>query len=86
MTLNEAKRLIKEFGVASWFEAGANVLKLGDKLVTPGDTYSRLDRYNKDNALHFCEEEEAVICFCGEIVLDNNGGSIWYNVLLPEQI
>lgn len=79
MELKDAKKLIKKIGVKSWLEAGANVVKIGDKLLDPTETFSRLDYYAKNNGVKFCEEKELKIP-CGEIEL-NNGAFLRYNVL-----
>lgn len=80
MELKDAKKLIKKVGVKSWLEAGVNVVKVGDKLLDPTDTFSRLDLYAKHgNGLKFCEEKELNIP-CGEIEL-NNGAFLRYNIL-----
>ena len=80
MELKDAKKLIKKIGVKSWLEAGVNVVKVGDKLLDPIDTFSRLDYYAKrGNGVKFCEEKELNIP-CGEIEL-NNGAFLRYNVL-----
>lgn len=79
MELKDAKKLIKKIGVKSWFEAGIDVVKIGDKLLDSTDTFSRLDYYTKRNGVKFCEEKELKIP-CGEIEL-NNGTFLRYNVL-----
>lgn len=80
MELKDAKKLIKKIGVKSWFEAGANVVKVGDKLLNSTDTFSRLDFYTRrGNGVKFCEEKELKIP-CGEIEL-NNGAFLRYNIL-----
>lgn len=79
MELKDAKKLIKKIGVKSWIEAGTNVIEVGDKLLDPTDTFSRLDYYKKYDSLEFCEEKELKIP-CGEIEL-NNGAFLRYNVL-----
>lgn len=79
MELKEVKKLIKRIGVKSWFEAGIDVVKVGDKLLNPTDTFSRLDYYTKHSGVKFCEEKELKIP-CGEIEL-NNGAFLRYNVL-----
>ena len=79
MELKDAKKLIKKIGVKSWFEAGTDVVKFGDKLLDSTDTFSRLDFYAKRGGVKFCEEKELKIP-CGEIKL-NNGAFLRYNVL-----
>lgn len=80
MELKEAKKLIKKVGVKSWIEAGVDVVKVGDKLLDPTETFSRLNYYAKrGNGVKFCEEKELKIP-CGEIEL-NNGAFLRYNVL-----
>ena len=79
MELKEVKKLIKRIGVKSWFEAGIDVVKVGDKLLNPTDTFSRLDYYTKHSGVKFCEEKELKIPG-GEIEL-NNGAFLRYNVL-----
>lgn len=79
MELKNAKKLIKKIGVKSWIESGTNVVKVGDKLIDPTDTFSRLDYYAKHMGIKFCSEDELKIP-CGEIEL-NNGAFLCYNVL-----
>ncbi len=79
MELKEAKKLVKRIGVKSWMEAGTNVMAVGDRLLNPTDTFSRLDYYTKHSGVKFCEEKELKIP-CGEIEL-NNGAFLRYNVL-----
>lgn len=79
MELKNAKKLIKKIGVKSWLEAGTNVVEVGDKLLDPTDTFSRLDYYTKYRGIEFCEEKDLKIP-CGEIEL-NNGAFLRYNVL-----
>lgn len=78
MTLLELKKLFKTLSIDSWFESGVNVVAVGDKMVTPGERFSRLDYYAKDNKLQFCNEEQCVIP-CGEITF-MNGKKIFYNI------
>jgi hypothetical protein len=80
-SLEALKAQIKEYGVAEWIEAGANVLELGDAYLGNND-YARLERYHEDNALWFCGYEDMICGKCGQIIL-NNGTIICYNVL-PE--
>ena len=80
MELKDAKKLIKKIGVKSWIEAGVDVVKVGDKLLDPTETFSRLDYIAKHgNRLKFCEEKELNIP-CGEIEL-SNGVFLCYNIL-----
>lgn len=79
MKFKDVKKLIKKVGVKSWIEAGVDVVKVGDKLLDPTETFSRLNYYEKHNGIKFCEEKELKIP-CGEIEL-NNGAFLCYNVL-----
>lgn len=79
MELKDAKKLIKKIGVKSWIESGTNVVKVGDKLIDPTESFSRLDYYAKHMGIKFCNEDELTIP-CGEICL-NNDTLICYNVI-----
>lgn len=79
MDLATCKKMVKKYGVGKWWEAGVNILEVGDKLVTEGETYSRLNRYQKNGSLQFCTSEEQRIP-CGSIFL-GNGEEICYNVV-----
>lgn len=39
MELKDAKKLIKKIGVKSWIESGTNVVKVGDKLIDPTESF-----------------------------------------------
>lgn len=78
MTLLELKKLFKTMTVNSWFEAGADVLAIGDKMLARGERFSRLDFYNKSNSLQFCAENACAIP-CGRITFAN-GQKIFYNI------
>lgn len=80
MELKEVKKLIKMHGVKSWVECGVNVVKVGDKLITDGEKFSRLDVYSKDGFLKFVDEKDCICGSCGGIEL-NNGSWIHYNIL-----
>ena len=82
MGLKGAKKIIKKIGVKSWFEAGANVVEVGDKLLNSTDTFSRLDYYVKHADVEFCEEKDLKIP-CGEIEL-NEDTFLRYNALIKE--
>lgn len=82
MDLAICKKMVKKYGVKEWLEAGTDVLKVGDKLATKGETYSRLNRYQKDGVLQFCTSEEQKIP-CGSIFL-GNGEEICYNVVMEK--
>lgn len=79
MELKDAKKLIKKIGVKSWIESGTNVVKVGDKLIDPTESFSRLDYYAKHMGIKFCSEDELTVP-CGEICL-NNDMLICYNVI-----
>lgn len=79
MELKDAKKLIKKIGVKSWIESGTNVVKIGDKLIDPTESFSRLDYYAKHMGIKFCNEDELTVP-CGEIYL-NNDMLICYNVI-----
>lgn len=79
MELKEVKRIVRKIGIKSWIEAGTNVMIVGDRLLNPTDTFSRLDYYAKHSGVKFCREKELKIP-CGEIEL-NNGAFLRYNVL-----
>lgn len=79
MELKDAKKLIKKIGVKSWIEAGRNVVEIGDKLIDPTESFSRLDYYAKHLGIKFCSEDELKVP-CGEICL-NNDTLIYYNVI-----
>ena len=79
MELKDAKKLIKKIGVKSWIESGTNVVKVGDKLIDPTESFSRLDYYAKHTEVKFCSEEELTVP-CGEIYL-NNDTLICYNII-----
>lgn len=78
MTLLELKKLIKTITVITWFEAGTDVVALGDQMLTRGERFSRLDEYEKANALQFCNEKQCIIP-CGEITF-SNGQKVFYNI------
>ena len=78
MTVSEIKKMIKIKGIQSWFEAGVDVVAVGDKMLSRDVRFSRLDFYAKYNALQFCSEDELVIP-CGEIILAT-GQKIFYNI------
>ena len=61
MELKDAKKLIKKIGVKSWIESGTNVVKVGDKLIDPTESFSRLDYYAKHLGIKFCSEDELTI-------------------------
>ena len=78
MTVSEIKKMIRKIGIKAWFEAGYDVVAVGDKMIARDVRFSRLDFYAKYNALQFCSEDELVIP-CGEIIL-TNGQNIFYNI------
>lgn len=82
MDLIACRKMVKKYDVKKWIEAGTDVLKVGDKLVTKGETYSRLNRYQKDGTLQFCTEKEQRIP-CGSIFLGNDE-EICYNVVVEK--
>ena len=79
MEFKNAKKLIKKIGVNSWFEAGRDVIKVGDKLLNESDSFSRLDYYAKHNGIEFCDAKELKIP-CGEVEL-KDGTILYYNVI-----
>jgi len=78
MTLSEVRKMFKTIPVESWIEAGTDVIAVGDKMITRGESFSRLDYYTKDNSLQFCTEKECAVP-CGQIVFVN-GETIYYNI------
>ena len=78
MTLLELKKLFKTMTVNAWFEAGTDVVAVGDKMITRGERFSRLDMYEKAKALQFCNEKQCAIP-CGEVTF-SNGQKIFYNI------
>ena len=78
MTLLELKKLFKTMTVNTWFEAGTDVVAVGDKMIMRGERFSRLDMYEKAKALQFCNEKQCVIP-CGEVTF-SNGQKIFYNI------
>lgn len=78
MTLLELKKLFKSITVDAWIEAGVDVVAVGDKMATPGERFSRLDFYAKENKLQFCSCDRCVVP-CGEITFVN-GKKIFYNI------
>lgn len=79
MTLTEVKKMFKTTTVQSWIEAGVDVVAVGDKMVVKGEKFSRLDMYEKDNALQFCATEDECVIPCGRITFDN-GDAVYYNI------
>lgn len=80
MELKDVKKMIKQHGVKSWVECGVNVVKVGDKLITDGEKFSRLDYYTKNSWLEFVSECDCICGSCGGIEL-NNGTNIFYNIM-----
>lgn len=62
-----------------WIKYDTNVVKVGDKLIDPTESFSRLDYYTKHMGIKFCSEDELTVP-CGEICL-NNDMLICYNVI-----
>lgn len=79
MELKDVKKLIKKVGVKSWLEAGVDVVKVGDKLLDKTESFSRLDYYNQNLGVQFCDEADLKFP-CSGITL-NDGTTLCYNVV-----